>query len=119
MKTGAYFFSLSKKNKVVNEVVPNNYVLLSNDEKLHTALEKNLGKKVTLVSSISKNILNSFSGNIQILFDVKFVDFKTVIATMESLSRSEVTFRNVNDRFTIGSDSSNNRGEVRTFALER
>jgi len=119
MKTGAYFFSLSKKNKVVHEVILNNYVLISNNQKLNTAIEKLLGKKVALVSSISENILNSFSGKTEILFDVEFVDFKAIIVAMDNLNRSEVTFRNVNGGFIIGSDSSNNRGEVLTFVVER
>ena len=119
MKTGAYFFSMSKKNKVVNEVIPNNYVLITNDQNLHNSIEKLLGKKVALVSNISENNLKSILGNTQILFDTAFVNFETVIATMENLNSNEVSFRNVDNGFIIGSDSSNNRGEVRTFAVER
>ncbi len=119
MKTGAYFFSMSKKNKVVNEVIPNNYVLITNNQNLHKSIEKLLGKKVALVSSICEINLKSFLGNTQILFDTAFVNFEKVIATMENINSNEVSFRNVDNGFIIGSDSSNNRGEVRTFAVER
>ncbi len=119
MKVGAYLFSLSKKNQLAPTFTPDRHILVSTDLKLQVTIEILLEKKVQLVSQLDENTINTLSGNVEILFDIQHIDFKEAIARMERFTRDSIAFRNVNENFIIGSDSSQSRGEVLTFAVQR
>ncbi|HOZ76264.1 MAG TPA: glycosyltransferase family 2 protein [Flavobacterium sp.] len=119
MKIGAILFSIVKKNQaVVSALKPSEYVLLSDNESLRLEVENLLGKKVTRFDTNLKNTINSLTSrsfrNTELIFDNTALRFKTIIAMMEQLKDSGLTFKILpqNSRFFIGSNNSNDRGEV-------
>lgn len=119
MQTGAFFFTLFKKNRTIAVLnKPDVYVLLSNNENLKKVLENVVENKVTLAQYPLKKSLNSFTVNslksIEILFDNNFLSFKSIIASMESHKNSEYTFKIIprGSNFIIGSNNSNDRGQI-------
>ena len=119
MKIGAILFSIVKKNQaVVSALKPSEYVLLSDNESLRLGVENLLGKKVTRFDTNLKNTINSLTSrsfrNTELIFDNTALRFKTIIAMMEQLKDSGLTFKILpqNSRFFIGSNNSNDRGEV-------
>lgn len=112
MKTGAYFFTLAKKNKAVAEKIPEQYVLVSEDNGLKSQIEKQTGKTVLL--SHSKDILMPAKANTEWIFDSEFVDYKHIIELIERNKNTSATFKIAHKAsgFLIGSNSSNDRGKV-------
>jgi len=119
LKTGAYLFSLFKKSQAVvisREI--DQYLLLSADEKLKEKIENWSGKKVQMQSSLDGISVNSLvenaEKNTEILFDNNHLSFKEIIGLMDQNKNSNLTFRIIpkNSDFIIGSNSSNDRGEV-------
>ncbi|PWA05095.1 glycosyltransferase family 2 protein [Flavobacterium psychrotolerans] len=119
MKIGAFLFVLLKKNKAgsVSRKIEE-YILFSEDEKLKTKVENLFETKVSLIHSPAKNNLNSLvhgsEGNIEIIFDNNFQSFKSIIESMERYKNPKCTFKILpkNANFIIGSNTSNDRGEV-------
>ena len=119
MKTGAFFFSIVKKSQaVVSKTNPNQYILVSKDEKLALSVEKLLGKNVTRTSEASKNTINSLvdavKENIEIIFDNNLLPFSEIIEAMENNNNQGFTFKILpkHSDFIIGSNNSNDRGEI-------
>ncbi len=119
MKIGATLFSIIKQKQAVkNTVKPNDYLLLSDDENLRRNVENLLGKKVTRYDTDLKNTINSLTSrsysNTELILDNSGSRFKAIIALMEQLKNSGLTFkiRPQNCEFLIGSNNSNDRGEV-------
>lgn len=119
MKAGAFFFTIVKKNQAVkNTRNTDAYWLFSSDENLASKVENLLGKKVTLVDSTTKNTINSLTDHtgesIEIIFDNNEWPFKSIIAAMELYKDKGFTFKILpqNANFLVGSNSSNDRGEV-------
>jgi GT2 family glycosyltransferase len=113
MKIGIILFSLIKmfqgNPKTKNQ--PNHYILISNNKELHNKLEEQLKKPVKLQS-----LTQSFSENknVEVIFDNNFVNFKTIIDVLESNKNKNITYKilpQLSD-FLIGSNSSNDRGDV-------
>ena len=77
-----------------------------------------LGKKVIRTSEASKNTINSLlggvTGNIEIIFDNNLLMFSEIIAAMENNKNQGFTFKILPKQsgFIIGSNSSNDRGEI-------
>ncbi|MBA4154882.1 glycosyltransferase family 2 protein [Flavobacterium sp.] len=119
MKVGSFFFVFLKKNK---KGVPNrridNYVLISENELLKEKLEKLLGKNVKLLSTSFKNELPSMlkrtDTNVEVIFDQNNLSFSNIISAMEEFKNERITFKIIpnSSDFMIGSNSSNDRGEV-------
>lgn len=120
MKTGAFLFALAKKNKTAGKKVPDEYLLLSEDQSLQSQIENRLGKKVAL-TSLPQSILLSVKSHEEYIFDSDSIDYKIIIHTMEKLAKTPTTFKIAHKKsgFIIGSDSSNDRGEVIRFADNR
>jgi GT2 family glycosyltransferase len=123
MKIGAMLFAVVKKKQaVVNSVTPNEYMLLSNDESLRFEVENLLGKKVARIEAETKNNINSLTSraarNTELIFDNGSLGFKGIIACMEQLKNSGLTFKILpkNSGFMIGSNNRNDRGEVITIS---
>jgi GT2 family glycosyltransferase len=119
MNIGAFFFVLVKKNQtvLVSRVI-DQYVLISEDENLKIKVENLLGKKVQPIRSTSKNDINSLIGspekNTEIIFDNNYCSYKSIIESFEILKNSKFTFKILpkNTNFILGSNNSNDRGEV-------
>lgn len=116
MNFGAFVFSTIKMNQTSGSIKKIDcYFLLSNSQNQKVKVENLLGKKVTLVATSLKNDLNSPTDqNIEIIFDSGDWSFKSIIDFMESHQSKRVTFKILhnNSTFIIGSNSSNDRGEV-------
>lgn len=122
MKLGAFVFSFFKmakpvkKNRKIEE-----YWLFSDNESLPLQLEKVVTKKIVLQKINFQNstpfIANPNSKHIEIIFDNNCLSFGTIITVMEKLSSEWISFKIIpkNSNFMIGSNSSNERGEVVTW----
>mgnify|MGYP006166439367 FL=1 len=119
MKIGSFFFVFVKKNKkgVSNRGI-DNYILISKNELLKEKLEKLLGKNVKLLSTSFKNELPSMLKRtdtyVEVIFDQNNLSFSNIISAMEEFKNERVTFKIIpnSSDFMIGSNSSNDRGEV-------
>ncbi len=117
MKIGIVLFSFIKKfqGKPVSRTEPENYILISENENLRQKLE-NQFKKPVQISSRNFETTKSISqkSNTEIIFDNNYVDFKTIIELLETNKNNNFTFKILpqNSDFLIGSNSSNDRGEV-------
>jgi hypothetical protein len=73
---------------------------------------------VKVIPSSFKNELSSLlkgiNTNIEIIFDQNYLTFSTIISAMELHKNEKVTFKIIpnHSNFMIGSNSSNDRGEV-------
>lgn len=114
MKAGALFFMLAKKNKKGQVYVPKHYVLLSDDEALREVLQNQLQKNVARTVAIDADALFLQNNSTEIIFDNALVSFKQMIDFMENFSKKGFTYKIklANRDFMIGSNSSNDRGEV-------
>jgi hypothetical protein len=108
-----------KKNKITDSKrMVDHYILISENELLKEELEKLLGKNVKVIPSSFKNELSSLlkgiNTNIEIIFDQNYLTFSTIISAMELYKNEKVTFKIIanHSNFMIGSNSSNDRGEV-------
>lgn len=119
MRMGAFAFSVVKKSQqkqVVNTITE--YVLISSDENLKNKLENQLQKKVIRFNHINENALfsrESSSGKrIEILLDNNSFSFQEIIAFLEQNKNKGYTFKIIPQAasFMIGSNSSNDRGEI-------
>ncbi|WP_313808323.1 glycosyltransferase family 2 protein [Flavobacterium sp.] len=122
MRMGAFTFSLLKKNqqKQVSYNIEE-YVLFSSDENLRIKLENQLQKKVIRIAEIDENALfsqaNSSEKHLEILFDNGGISFKQIITFLEEHKNRRFTFKIIPKAasFAIGSNSSNDRGEIITI----
>lgn len=112
MGAGALFFAVAKKNRRVVSRQPDYYILFSKNEELRQQL-KVLGKKVTRVGQYEHNIVPSRDKGAELILDNELLPFAEIIAIMEK-NRKCVTFKikPAGCNFIIGSNSSNDRGEV-------
>ncbi|RTY68159.1 MULTISPECIES: glycosyltransferase family 2 protein [unclassified Flavobacterium] len=120
MKIGIVFFSLAKmfQGKPGIKIIPKSYLLYSANQKLADKLHLVLQKKVlfhdlktekTVISSSVKSKIGA-----EIILDNEFISFKKCIAILESSRNKGFTFKIIpkNANFLIGSNNSNERGEI-------
>lgn len=111
MKIGIVFFSLLKtvQGKSKSKTIPEQYAFISDNEEMKQKLEAKLQKKVELVP-----ITSSFAESTEIILDANYTSFKDVISFIAQNKNKSVTFKILppNCNFIIGSNSSNDRGEV-------
>jgi hypothetical protein len=117
---GAFYFSIVKvfKGKAKPKVKPNQYILVSDNEvlkeKLAFKLQKSIERiplengKIVISQTISK------AKNTEVILDTNYIGFKQAIAFLEENKNNSLTFKllPVESNFIIGSNSSNDRGEV-------
>jgi len=112
MKLGMIFFSFIKmfQGKANPKLKPANYILVSED--LDSALVKSLEKNLNTKILINKKTDNSRST--EFILDVNSLGFKKAIAFIEANKNQQYTFKMLlkGANFLIGSNSSNDRGEV-------
>ncbi len=114
MKIGIVLFSIVKRfqGKIKEKVQPENYVLVtenSNKSQLINALEENLNVKFTeTISDVNRT---------EFIIDLNTISFKKAIHWMENNKKKNYTFKLLppNSNFILGSNSSNDRGEVKAF----
>jgi GT2 family glycosyltransferase len=120
MKIGIVFFSLVKgiqgKNKAKR---PSRfYLLVSSSLELAKKIELIVQKKVGFLDWKTEKEVNlsliSLKNDTQVILDNEFVSFKDCIFIHEAYRNKGITFKIMpkNTSFIIGSDSSNDRGEV-------
>lgn len=118
MRGGTLFYAIAKQKKKAPVIIPHSYVLISDSEELRNRLQNTLQKKVVRISEYNEKVLNSqtFSGlgHIEIVFDNDLLSFLEIIAIMEQNRNNGFTFkiRPQGAGFIIGSNSSNDRGDV-------
>jgi thiamine pyrophosphokinase len=120
MQIGVVLFSFAKwfqGKKIINKA-PDNYLLISDDELLRNKLEEQLQKNVvrTDLESVKDEISQTISANkyTEIIIDNNCIDFKKAIGLLEQFENKALTFKMLprKSSFVIGSNSSNDRGEV-------
>lgn len=114
MNIGIVLFSLVKRfqGTKFEKIKPDAYCLISdrdNKEELINQLEKKFGTKFNDV--VDESVKTEF------IIDLSSVSFKKAIAFMENNKRKNHTFKLIssNAQFIIGSNNSNDRGEVLVF----
>jgi GT2 family glycosyltransferase len=111
MKIGIVFFSLLKmfQGKSKPKSAPENYFFISNNEEMQQKLEAKLQKKVQLAT-----VTSSFDKSSEIILDANSISFKDIILFIELNKNKSYTFKILPPKcnFIIGSNSSNDRGEV-------
>ncbi|WP_284652375.1 glycosyltransferase family 2 protein [Flavobacterium terrisoli] len=117
---GAFYFSIVKlfKGKAKVKAKPNQYILVSDNEavkeKLALKLQKSIERtqlengKIVISQTISKY------RNAEVILDTNYTGFKQAIAFLEENNNNSLTFKllPIESNFIIGSNSSNDRGEV-------
>ena len=120
MKIGILLFSFSKKNKeqLKNKAKPKSFLLYSYSSELLDKLNSILQNKVTFYDLKKEKAVISSSINTEerpeIILDTNFISFKESIEFLESARNKGFTFKIIpkNANFLIGSNNSNERGEV-------
>lgn len=113
MKIGIVLFSMVKmlQGKPKSKSAPQHYILISDNDVLKVKLEKVFNKSVH-----REEILSSTSGNgsTEIILDQNFLDYKSIIKTLESNRNKGFTFKIClkESGYVIGSNSSFDRGEI-------
>lgn len=116
MKIGAFFFAIVKRNKTAPVYIPQHYVLVSANEELRESLQKKMDKSIIRTEKM-ESLLSMKNKKAEIIIDNEFVRFKDSIAFMETHKKDGFTFkiRPAGSAFIVGSNSSNDRGEVIVF----
>ena len=115
MRIGTFFFTLHKKQSTPPRTqMPTRYVLLTTDQMVRQKVENFFGKICRTHDGTVENALNSFLPNDEIIFDNNVHSFKSIISQMQMLKDRGLTFKILPDDsdFIIGSNSSNDRGQV-------
>lgn len=120
MKCGIVLFSIIKRiqGRVKEKIVPKKYLLISDSEILIKIIADLVQKKVDFLNWKTEKEVNlssiSVRNGVRLILDNEFVTFKECINVLERFKNMGVTFRIVPKRskFIIGSDSSNERGEI-------
>ncbi|HEU0136440.1 MAG TPA: glycosyltransferase family 2 protein [Flavobacterium sp.] len=121
MRIGAFFFALHKKKQSGNarrEI--DQYILLSDDDNFENEIKNFLGKRVTRSASATENDLNSLlADNTELIIDNGTFSFAEIIELMQRFRNKSASFkiRPAKNGFIIGSNSSNDRGEVIDFRI--
>jgi len=120
VRFGAFYFALVKlfKGKPKPKVSPVQYVLISDNNKLKEKLEQRLQKNVTQTLFENGKIVISQTiskaKNVEVILDTHYTGFKTAITFLEENKSNSFTFKVLpaTGDFILGSNSSNERGEV-------
>jgi GT2 family glycosyltransferase len=109
MQFGGFVFSVIKKNQQKNEKVKiDEYVFFSKSN-----FELDWDKKTTYLSDFNQ-FKNDLSMNVELIFDTNSFSFKEIITFMEIYKTKNITYKNYikSSNYCIGSNNSNDRGEV-------
>ncbi|HEU4788926.1 MAG TPA: glycosyltransferase family 2 protein [Flavobacterium sp.] len=120
MKIGIVFFSVIKRiqGRAKIKTIPKYYLLVSASDTLVKIITLLVQKKVDFLDWKTEKEVNlssiSIRNGAQIILDNEFVSFKECINIHKKHRNKGITFRIIpkNANFIIGSDSSNDRGEI-------
>ncbi|MGV3696270.1 glycosyltransferase family 2 protein [Flavobacterium sp.] len=120
---GAFYFSIVKlfKGKAKIKSTPNHYVLLSDNETIREKLQAKLQKNVVRADLENGKIVFSqtFSEDkkTEVILDTNYLKFTEALSFFETNKNRSITFKllPMQSNFIIGSNSSNDRGEVINF----
>ncbi|HLP63946.1 glycosyltransferase family 2 protein [Flavobacterium sp.] len=111
MRIGIVFFSFIKmfQGKSKPKLAPENYSFISESDEMKQKLEIKLQRKMQLAT-----LTSSFPQSSEIILDANYISFKEIISFIEQNKNKSYTFKILppNSNFIIGSNSSNDRGEV-------
>lgn len=114
MKIGAFFFALFKKNKKSgNSRKIDLYLLISKSLNQKNKVDKVLDEQVKLQEMVGDNLFN-LGAKVEVVLDNNSYSFNEIIAFIENNKNKGYTFKIIPKQsdFIIGSNSSNDRGEV-------
>ena len=119
MKIGAIVFSFIKKNQAEKPAksIPENYILISNNDILKDKLSLKLQKSIQIVPLQNGKVVFSQSiselKKTEIIFDVEYCSFQESLTVMENNAK-QFTFKFLipKSNYLLGSNSSNDRGEI-------
>ncbi|WP_309609891.1 glycosyltransferase family 2 protein [Flavobacterium sp.] len=109
MRFGSFVFSNSKKNKQINKkFLVDEYIFFSKSNSVLSC------KKNVFYCNDFKKFTNRKHTNYEIIFDINSFSFNEIISFMEAKKSKNIRFKNyiANSKYIIGSNSSNDRGEV-------
>jgi GT2 family glycosyltransferase len=109
MQFGAFVFSVVKgSQQKISQAKIEEYVVFSKND-----FQLNLKKKTTCLKNF-EDFINNKESNVEIIFDTNSFSFKEIMTFMEKNRATNITFKNrvFPSDFLIGSNSSNDRGEV-------
>ena len=123
MKIGIVFFSFVKvfQGKVKSKPSPENYLLVSDNqsikEKLENKLHKNIERTIIENGKIVFSQSISEKENAEIILDTNYLSFAEAISFFETNKNKSFTFKllPIQSNFIVGSNNSNDRGEVITM----
>ena len=120
MKIGIIAFSFVKmfQGKSTTKLQPDQYILVSNNTNLHAVLEKKLQKNISLLNSTFIGDQSPLQHNlVEYIIDLNCVSFKEAILFFQNNKNKNTTYKLLPpaSSFLIGSNSSNDRGEVIPF----
>jgi GT2 family glycosyltransferase len=112
MQSGMLFFSFVKmfQGKLKKKPVPENYILVTQDP--DPEILKTLSQKLNTTVACNENADNS--KRVEYIIDINSIGFKEAISLMSRNANQNNTFKMLlkKSKFLIGSNSSNDRGEV-------
>ena len=117
---GAFYFSIVKlfQAKTTVKKSPSKYILISENERVREKLESKLQNNIERTILENGKIVFSQSiskvKNTEIILDLNNLSFKNAISFLEENNNNSFTFKLLptQSNFIIGSDSSNDRGEI-------
>ncbi|KRB57722.1 glycosyltransferase family 2 protein [Flavobacterium sp. Root186] len=121
IQVGTWFFSFVKmfQGKTKTKPLPESYILYSENENLSEKLASILENKVSFLDFKKEKMVNSSlilkGKKTEIILDNHYVSFKKCINIIETLKDKNITFKIFpkNTSFIIGSNSRNDRGQIR------
>ncbi|MEO5776451.1 MAG: glycosyltransferase family 2 protein [Flavobacterium sp.] len=124
MKMGIVFFSFVKmfQGKPKAKVSPSCFVLVSDNEttreKLEAKLQKNTERTILENGKIVFSQTFSEKKNTEVILDTNYLSFADAISFFETNKNKSFTFKllPMQSNFIIGSNSSNDRGEIVVFS---
>ena len=118
MKIGIFLFSLFKKfqGKQKPKVNPSKHVFVSTSKQNFEQIQKKLKKNLQIMSFDDLHS-NTILTNSEIIFDTSQITFKDQIAFMQNNQNLHYTYKFYSSKsnFMVGSNSSNDRGEIILF----
>ena len=100
---------ISKKIKKGKSVNVDQYILVSKDAILFERLQRQLKKKVYLRELADLKIS---ANHTQYIYDTNSLTYKEILDSMQALKSENSSFKMAFAEFIIGSNSSDDRGEV-------
>ena len=118
MRVGTFVFVLFKPKGEKQKYFPDEYVVASSKIVLQQKISDFFKKNTITITKIDENKLFSqlisTQRKVEVVFDKEYYTYKEIIETMQKQQKKLITYKikPQNSNFIIGSNSSNDRGEV-------